>query len=288
MQELTDIQRCPNCGYLPFETNFCPECGQRKLTEKDDRLWSLAGDFFEGVFNLENSFFRTIKTMFSRPNIYAKEYDLGARKKYISPIKLFLFANALYFLFPAINAFTTTLNIQLNGLIYSEYISGFVENRVQASGLGFNEFESQYNQLTSTLSKVLLITLPFLLSLVTWASTLFQKNKPPFLYHLNRSFVFHAFVLSILVSLLPGSLYLIALAFSFESLLGILNNFTITLTSVVLMNLFGYLLYRGFFKTNIWISLIRTAALNVVYFLLIFLYRFILLMVTLGWIAAFR
>lgn len=288
MQELTEIQSCPNCGHHPFETDFCPECGQRKLTEKDYRLTSVAADFLEALFNLENSFLRTIKTMFSRPHIYAEEYEHGARKKYISPIKLFLLANALYFLFPAINSFTTTLNIQLNALIYSEYISGFVENRIQASELSFEEFESQYNQLTSTLSKILLITLPFLFSLATWVSTFWQKNRAPFLFHLNRSFIFHAFVLSILVSLLPGSLYLIARTFNFESLFGVLNNFTITLTSVVLMNVFGYLLYKGFFKSNIRISLIRTVTLNVIYFYLIFLYRFILLMVTLGWMAAFR
>lgn len=288
MQELTDTRNCPNCGHHPFNSDFCPNCGQRKLTEKDFRITSLAGDFFQSVLNLENSFFRTLKVMFSRPAEYVVKYEHGARKKYISPIKLFLLANALYFLFPAINAFTTTLDIQLNQLIYSEYITGFIESRVESSGMVFDEYEAEYNELTSTLSKILLITLPFLFGLATWASTIWQKNRVPFLFHLNRSFIFHAFVLSILVSLLPGSLYIIARTFSLEFLFGILNNFTITLASVVLMNIFGYLLYKGFFKTNIWINLIRTLTLNAVYFFLIFLYRFILLMVTLGWLAAFR
>ena len=288
MPENTTIKTCANCGYRPFDSDFCPNCGQRKLTEKDNSISSLAIDFLEGIFNLENSFLRTVKVFFSKPASYATSYELGARKKYISPIKLFFFANAFYFLFPAINAFTTTLDIQLNQLIYSGLTRGFIEGWIESSGMGFSDFENQYNKLTATLSKVLLILLPIFFGMATWALSFTSKNRKPFLFHLNRSLLFHAFILLFVVSFVPGSLYLLAKTLGFDWLLSLLNNFSITLISIVLMNAFAYMLYKGFFDQSFGLNLTRTFLLNGVYFLLIFLYRFILLLVTLAWIAAFR
>ncbi|MBO6794853.1 MAG: DUF3667 domain-containing protein [Balneolaceae bacterium] len=109
---------CASCG-KPFETSFCPNCGERRLSEKDFSAFSLINDFVVDVFNIENKFWRTLKSFFIKPATYVDEYIKGARKKYISPIKLFLIANAWYFLFPAINTFKTTWYTQLNGLPYS-------------------------------------------------------------------------------------------------------------------------------------------------------------------------
>ena len=110
MSDLARITTCPNCGHQPFDTPFCPECGQRKLTERDFKVSALAGDFFNGFLNLDNAFLRTIKAVCTKPASYLQEYVNGARKKYISPIRIFLIANAWYFVFTAVNTFTTTLN----------------------------------------------------------------------------------------------------------------------------------------------------------------------------------
>jgi hypothetical protein len=205
--DLTNISACPNCGHEPFDTPFCPECGQRRLSEKDFSIYSLTGDFFHGVLNLENSFFNTLKDFFLRPSKYLDEYNHGARKKYISPIKLFLVANAFYFLFPAINTFTTSLRIQMNGLLYSNFMRGFIQGRITASELNAEQFHTEYNELTATLSKALLLFLPLVFGLITWLLSFTKTKKAPLIFHINRSLGLHAFILFIVVSIVPGVFY---------------------------------------------------------------------------------
>ncbi len=287
MGEISEIKKCPNCGFSPFHSDYCPECGQRKLTEKDFSIKSLTGDFFDGIFNLENSFLKTIKALLTYPSKYAAEYNKGARKKYVSPVKLFIIANAIYFLFPSINAFTTTLNIQLNGLPYSDLLRAFVEQQIAISGLGAEFFEAEYNRLTTNLSKTLLILLPFCFGIITWITDFRNRKHNPLMFHLNRSLVFHSFLLLIVVSVIPGILAFLIKGFEIELLYGVFNNVSVTIGTFLIMNTYGYFAYKGFFGGNIWLKLIRVVILNLAFYALIMAYRALLLFVTLFWMKAF-
>ena len=288
MRDLSDISSCPNCGFELPETPFCPNCGQRKLTEKDLNIRSLAGDFFEGLLNFENSVLSTLRDFLLHPSRFINRYNEGARKKYLSPIKLFLIANAFYFLFPAINTFTTSLQIQLNGLIYSDFIKGFIEARIAASEMGADQFYAEYNELTATLSKALLLFLPLLFGCAFWLTRFIKHDDTPLLFHINRSLVLHSFILLIVASIVPGIYFFLARILNSQLMFSLVTEFNLSLVSLIVINIYGYFLYRGSFRTNLWINTLRTVLLNVLYFFLIFLYRFFLLMVTLGWMALFR
>lgn len=287
MPDLVNISKCPNCGHEPFDTAFCPECGQRRLTEKDLHIYSLVRDFLQGFLNFENSLLTTLRYFFTRPGNYAKEYNHGARKKFISPIKLFLLANAIYFIFPAINTFTTTLSIQMNGLIYSEFLKGFIESRIADSGMGAEAFSQEYNELTAILSKALLLILPVLFGISTWLLSMTRRKITPLIFHFNRSLIFHSFILLMVVSMIPVTLALIAKIFDLQFILNGFNDLNITAGAFLIMNVYGYFVYRDFFRSPLWINVIRVISLNLIFYILLFVYRFILLMVTLGWMELF-
>lgn len=288
MRDLINTTTCPNCGHEPFTTHYCPECGQKKLEVRDLRISALFSEFVQGFLNFENSFLKTLRAFFTAPSKFVEEYNHGARRKYISPIKWFLLANAVYFLLPAINTFTTTLEIQMNGLFYSDLTNQFIRNRVEASGMEFSAYASEYNQLTATLSKALLIILPVLFSVITWISDLKNKKKAPFIFHINHSLVFHAFMLLIVLSVVPYALYMIAVITQAEFLLNSLTEIHLTTFSLIALNAYGFFVYRKLLKARWWVNVIRIIALNMIFSLLIFVYRFILLLSTLGWMAAFR
>ncbi len=85
---------CLNCqANLPESAAFCPSCGQ-KNTDGKISLLALAGDFFSQLFNLDLSIFPTLRDFFI-PGKLTKTYFEGKHKKYISPIRLFLFSTLL-------------------------------------------------------------------------------------------------------------------------------------------------------------------------------------------------
>ncbi|HAH51494.1 MAG TPA: hypothetical protein DCL80_09615 [Balneola sp.] len=282
MEELVKKNICSNCNYSPVDYLYCPNCGQKKLNEKDLRLIVLVGDVMESIFNFDNAFFRTLKLFFLNPGKYVTSYNVGERKKYISPIKWFLIANAIYFLFPYINTFTTSLQIQLNGLIYSDFTRGWIEALISSSELDSQSFHIQYNELTKTLSKVFLLILPLMFSGLTFLTNYSERKNKPLLFHINRSLILFSFLLLVVLCSLP----FIYTLFSNSSQI-VINDKTITITSFVLLNIYGFFLYKGFFKAGLVKNIARVILLNFAFYILIFTYRFILLLITLGWMLFF-
>lgn len=90
---------CKNCE-LPLRTDysFCSNCGAKivrnRLTVKN--LWY---DFTERFFNLDNTFLKTFKHLFSRPDQVITGYINGVRKKYLNPVSYFMIAITLGGLF---------------------------------------------------------------------------------------------------------------------------------------------------------------------------------------------
>ncbi|MGN8224919.1 DUF3667 domain-containing protein [Gracilimonas sp. BCB1] len=287
MSELVDIKECPNCGHKPFNTPYCPECGQRKLSEKDYRVSVLFNEFVNGWLNFENSFLNTFKAFLTRPKVYITEYVQGARKKYVSPIKLFILANAFYFIFPAVDTFKTTLHTQLNRLPYSEFTEGFITSFIASAGMSYSEFAPEYNELTQILSKALLIILPLVFSMVTWLCNLSKRNEKPLLYHINYSLVLNAFLVLFLCSVLPGSYKLIATYFEIDGMMELITEMSLSVTVLLILNVYGYFLYRNFFTGSVLTKGIKVILLNAAFVPLIQTYRLILLFVTLGWMKVF-
>jgi hypothetical protein len=287
MTELVDIEECPKCGYEPFNTSYCPQCGQRKLSEKDHKVTVLFNEFLSGWLNFENSFLNTFKAFLIKPHKYVTEYLSGARKKYLSPIKVFILANAFYFIFPAVDTFKTSLDTQLNRLPYSEYTKGFIDSFIAASGLNYTEFAVEYDELTQILSKALLVLIPILFSGATWMLNLSLRKKKPFLHHINYNLVLSAFLVFILCSVLPGTYLLIATQFEISGMMDLISEMSLSVTLLLLLNIYAFFLYRDFFAGSLWKKAGKVILLNVAFIPLIQTYRLLLLFVTLGWMKFF-
>ncbi len=283
--ELQKIERinCPTCA-TEFETSFCPNCGERRLTDKDYSAFSLVNDFVVDVFNIENKFWRTLRTFLIRPAKYVAEYINGARKKYISPIKLFLIANAWYFLFPAINTFKTTWSTQLGGLPYSSLTQEFLLRFQQLSGFTPQQFALLYNDSTAVISKLFLIIQPLIFGTITFLLYRKKNASKPILHHLNHSLVFYSFLLLLGVSIAPAIYNLIAILLESDSMQDFRTELNVTIFIFTILNVYGYFLYKKFFAEK-WFSVLwKVLVLNLLFVPILQIYRFLLLWITLSWI----
>ncbi|MCP4572216.1 MAG: DUF3667 domain-containing protein [bacterium] len=93
-EELTGTP-CLNCGD-ELTGNFCANCGQQ-VRDVNISVKSLAVEFTESLFSLEFGFWQTFKRLVFLPGTLTAEYVAGRRKKYSSPIRLYLGTSLLFF-----------------------------------------------------------------------------------------------------------------------------------------------------------------------------------------------
>jgi len=89
---------CLNCNHV-VENKYCPNCGQEN-TETRQSFHYLFTHFIEDLTHYDGSFWKTIKALLFRPGRLTKEYLEGKRKKYVPPVKLYIFISFVAFLLP--------------------------------------------------------------------------------------------------------------------------------------------------------------------------------------------
>jgi len=127
---------CKNCAYsLNTTSNFCQNCGAKvvhhRLTLKN--FWS---EFSQRFLNYDNTLFKTIRHMFSQPEVVIDGYIQGTRKKYLNVFNYFALAIT-------ITGFITFLSLKFYPEVFKEAMNIFSS---------FQETEAQKIAITKTLS----------------------------------------------------------------------------------------------------------------------------------------
>lgn len=87
---------CLNCNATVLG-RFCHVCGQEN-TEPKETFWHMVTHFFYDITHFDGSFFTTLKDLLFKPGFLSKEYMLGRRKKYLHPVRMYVFTSAVFFL----------------------------------------------------------------------------------------------------------------------------------------------------------------------------------------------
>jgi Protein of unknown function (DUF3667) len=88
--------KCPNCG-SETSGNYCAQCGQKNHLH-DDTVWGLLLHFFEHYFHYDNKFWQTLRALLFNPGKLTIAFRNKQRMRYISPVSLYIFISAMYFL----------------------------------------------------------------------------------------------------------------------------------------------------------------------------------------------
>jgi hypothetical protein len=87
---------CLNCGAI-VQGRYCHVCGQEN-TEPKETFWHMLTHFFYDITHFDGSFFVTVKDLLFKPGFLSREYMLGRRKKYLHPVRMYVFTSAVFFL----------------------------------------------------------------------------------------------------------------------------------------------------------------------------------------------
>jgi hypothetical protein len=87
---------CLNCNATVLG-RYCQTCGQEN-TEPKETFWHMFTHFFYDITHFDGSFFVTLKDLLFKPGFLSREYMLGRRKKYLHPVRMYVFTSAVFFL----------------------------------------------------------------------------------------------------------------------------------------------------------------------------------------------
>jgi hypothetical protein len=94
--DLRKEKDCLNCGTI-VQGRYCHVCGQENIEPKET-FWHMVTHFFYDITHFDGSFFVTLKDLVLKPGFLSREYLLGRRKKYLHPVRMYVFTSALFFL----------------------------------------------------------------------------------------------------------------------------------------------------------------------------------------------
>jgi hypothetical protein len=86
---------CLNC-HAQLNGRYCHVCGQENLEPKES-FWHLLTHFVYDVTHFDGKFFSTLKYLLFKPGFLATEYAKGRRASYLHPIRMYVFASAIFF-----------------------------------------------------------------------------------------------------------------------------------------------------------------------------------------------
>jgi hypothetical protein len=88
---------CSNCK-APVIGKFCSQCGQATSTQRITPKHFVLHEFLHGIYNLDNKLIFTLKELFTRPGLAARDYLEGKRVRYYNIFYLLLLTLGFLFL----------------------------------------------------------------------------------------------------------------------------------------------------------------------------------------------
>jgi hypothetical protein len=195
-----ETHTCKSCGHS-FTGVYCNQCGEKVILPKDRSMKSFLNNISIAITFSDNKFIKSLWLIISKPGFLSKEYAEGRRVNYIRPLQLFFILNLVYFLFPILQLFNSSLRTQMYYLFHSPFARNMVVDRLTEEGLSLAAFEIMYNAKTTGLAKLLVIIFVLLAALPL--SLIFRKK--------NRYFTDHT---TLAVELVSFNIFINAIALS--------------------------------------------------------------------------
>jgi len=200
---------CRNCDLeLRPSDRYCPACGQAVADGVDRSLRHLFRASVAELASIDSRLWRSLRSLLFRPGFLSKEYREGRRRRYLSPIGLFLLGNLLYFVAPPLSDLQLSLAEQYELQPYSPWIAGWVDSHIAASDRSFAEVANRYQLRIVELAKLMVILHVPLLALGTML--LFADRRLYYADHIVMGLHYFAFLMLYMISvaaLLGGLAY---------------------------------------------------------------------------------
>jgi hypothetical protein len=183
---------CKSCGNH-FYGMYCNACGE-KVLEPGERSFKHFLSTIVRTLTFDNKFITTLKYIIIKPGFLSREFAEGRRVKYLRPLQLFFVLNLIYFLFPLLQLFNTSLNTQMYLRTHRPLVRSLVTKELAEKGYSYEGYSLMYNEKSTSLAKLLVIVFVFFAALPF--TIIYSKRNRFFEDHLTLAVELAAFNLA--------------------------------------------------------------------------------------------
>jgi hypothetical protein len=170
-------------------------CGEKKLEAGDRSFKNFLVEVKRTFHPSDNNFLKTLKYVIIKPGFISKEFAEGRRVRYMKPLQLFFVLNLIYFLFPLLQLFNTSLNTQMYLRTHSPLVRRMVNEKLSENGFSLQGYSLMYNDKSTALAKLLVIVFVFFAALPF--ALVYSRRNRYFNDHLTLSVELATFNLAI-------------------------------------------------------------------------------------------
>lgn len=197
---------CKSCGNA-FEGLYCNLCGEKVIEPKDREFKTFLTNVAIATSIVDNKFIKSLRLVIFNPGFLSKEYVDGRRVMYMRTLQIFFILNLIYFLFPVLQMFNSSLFTQRYVLPHKAIVRVVIEEKMEKEGLPPVAFELLYNEKTNKLAKLFIVLFVIIASVPL--SIIFMRSNRYFTDHLALSVELTCFNLAINTILLSAILWII-------------------------------------------------------------------------------
>ena len=161
---------------------------------------SILSDIGEVIWGADSRLVRTLRD-YINPGIYTRNWLDKKQARYISPVRMFLIINLVYFLFLSFlyqyglsfDTFVTPFESQFHNQLYSDLIRDVSLTLISSNGFEIEQFEEIYNNRVFAISNTMIIILSLLAAVILFLLN-FRKSSL-FYHHLTMGLYYGGFLL---------------------------------------------------------------------------------------------
>jgi len=272
------LTNCKSCS-TKFSGNYCSNCGEKLIDPADRSVKNIFGEFVSLLTFADSKILRTLKLLILSPGQLSTNYVNGVRVKFMRPLQIFFLANLFYFLFPIMQVFNSSLDVQMNMTPYSNVATRMVEKKIEKEQLTLKEYRISYDSRSTKVAKLLIIFLAVLYAFPLWL--LYLKRKLFFTDHFLFGLEFLTYNLVVNTLLLTLVLFIVIKVLAIFGVILILHDLEVSIIMVISMLYFIVRGFMNYYQNSFWRAFIKALIFETFIILLtIVIYRFLLFMVT--------
>jgi hypothetical protein len=271
--------QCKSCGNT-FRGLYCNLCGEKVLEPRDRSFKNFLANIQLFLTFTDNKFLKSLKLIITKPGFLSKEYAEGRRVNYARPLQMFFVLNLIYFLFPLLQLFNTSLNTQMYLRTHSPLVRKMVSQELADKGYSLQGYSLMYNEKSTSLAKLLVIVFVLVASLPF--NFIYRKKNRFFTDHLTLSVELAAFNLAMNAIFLSVFLIIVnnIIHLTHTSWEKYLDDATLTVIFVLTNLYFLFSAGRIFYGQRGFKLIVKVALGLVCLFLALEVYRLLLFLVT--------